>query len=326
MKNLMLPIAIPILVFFVLWLIGPRFIISKAPTHILELPDDIDGYLADSEATISGLKEGIQKEITWAHEDKRQTEYSIIYLHGFSSSRKELSPVMENIAGELGANLFFTRFKGHGSQTGELMATANRNDWMEDALEARVIGHRIGKKLIIAGTSHGGLLAAWVATQKLDIKPVALILISPNFAPKDKRTQLLTMPWGKQVLPFFFGSHRVWEPQNSGHDYYWNTQYPSQALFPMMAQVNYITPRTPHEVDIPTLVFYSTQDTTVESQTIETAFQQFPTEQKTLIPIENSSDRNNHILAGDILSPQTNFDLVAEILKFIQKNTHGTPD
>jgi esterase/lipase len=318
MKTVMLVVTLLILIIFLLWFIGPRYVIKTAPAIPPTLPENLDAYLQEKESKIPDLKEGTKKEIIWAYEDKRITEYAIVYLHGFASSRKELSPVFEDVARELGANIFFTRFKGHGSQTGELLNTVDPDDWMEDALEARAIGHRIGQKLIIAGTSHGALLSSWVVTQEFPLGPEALILVSPNFKPRDPRTTLLPTPWAKQLLPVFLGNHRNWEAQNSGHEFYWNTRYPVHALFPMMAQVDYITPTFPEKVKVPTLVFYSTQDATVSPDMIEQAFRRFPSQQKLLIPVENSGDRDHHIIGGEILSPHTTADLENGILEFIR--------
>ena len=318
MKTLLLAAILLLIVVIVLWLVGPRYVLKQSPAKPPVLPDDLDAYLREKESAVPDLKPEVEKEILWAHEDKRITEYAIIYLHGFSSSRREVSPLFEEVAEELGANLFFTRFKGHGSQSGELLKTVDRDDWMEDALEAREIGNRIGRKLIVAGTSHGALLATWLAAQQGDSGPSMLILLSPNYHPRDSRTNLLSAPWARQLLPLVFGNHRNWTAQNSGHDFFWNTRYPVHALFPMMAQVNYIAPTCPEKITAPTLVFYSTEDSTVDPHLIEDVFERFPSKEKLLVSIENVGDQDNHILAGDILSPHTTEKMEKTILEFVR--------
>ena len=231
-----------------------------------------------------------------------------------------MSPVFETLASQLGANIFFTRFKGHGSESGEMLKDAGIDDWMRDSLEARAIGEKIGSNLILAGTSQGALLASWVATVPgFHSTPEAVILVSPNFAPFDKRTQLLTKPWARQVLPWIFGRHRDWDPQNSGHEYYWNTVYPTDALFPMMAQVNYITPRVPHLLEAPTLVLFSKNDLTVDPGLIVEVFDQLPAKLKKRVEIHHVGDTQQHILGGDILSPGTTEDVIAEIRNFLHE-------
>ena len=318
--KLLFAIAVFVLLLALLvWNLGPRAIIKAAPSKIPQIPDDLDTYLANRESKTSmPLKEGVEATIIWAHPDKRKTERSIVYLHGFSSSRREMSPVFETIAQHLGANIFLTRFQGHGSKNGEMLKEVGIDDWMFDSLEARAIGEKIGEKVIIAGTSHGGLLATWVSTASgFTSEPEAVILVSPNFAPYDKRSVMLNKPWAKQILPIFFGRHREWDPQNSGHEHYWNTIYPVEALFPMMAQVNYITASAPQRLNFPTLVLYSPEDITVDPNRITSCFKRFPTDTKQLIVVENVRDSMQHILAGDVLSPETNEPVISDIEHFL---------
>lgn len=322
MKWIIIVLVCLLIMTLLLWVSGPRWVILEAPSDIPEIPDDVDGYLKQRESDTSmPIKEGVEASVIWAYPDKRKTEYSIIYLHGFSSSRMELNPVIENLARSMEANVFFTRLTGHGSESGELLKKVNITDWMEDALEARAIGEKIGNQVIITGTSHGGLLASWVATvPEFNNDPAALILVSPNFAPFDKRTKLLDKPWAKQVLPLLFGSHRDWDPQNSGHEHYWNTIYPVHALFPMMAQVNYITPRAPERITQPTLILYSREDTTIDPTVLEQSFHRIASHSKKLIEVENVGDGLKHILAGDILSPETNDTVLSAMQTFLREN------
>ena len=162
-----------------LWFFGPREKINET-VDLNELPEDLDRYLDESESRFPNIREGLKKEILWIDpEKKQQTELSIVYLHGFSASRAEISPVPEHVAMELGANLFFTRLSGHGS-TGSDLGDSNADDWLKDAVEALKIGQQIGKKVVLMGTSTGGTLALWLAFKFQDAPLRALILTSPN--------------------------------------------------------------------------------------------------------------------------------------------------
>ncbi len=321
MKLLLFMAACVLLMMLLLWVLGPRVTVKKAPTSKAMIPEDVEEYLRERESkTSQPIKNGLEAEVIWADPDHQKTKYSIVYLHGFSSSRGEMSPVFERVADSLGTNIFFTRFKGHGGESGEMLNEVSPEDWMLDAIEARTIGEKIGEKVIIAGTSHGALLASWVSTlEGFSDSPEAVILISPNFAPYDNRTRLLTKPWARQILPLLFGSHRDWDPQNSGHEYYWNTVYPSHALFPMMAQVDFITPSLHEKTQPPLLVLYSKKDLTVKADKIETVFAQIPSESKKLIEIHHIADKQQHILAGDILSAGTTEDVISEIQDFLNE-------
>ena len=109
-----------------LWFLGPRIIIDETVQSV-QLPKDLNHYLNQSESRFSNIREGLNKEILWANVEEKQAEYSIIYLHGFSASRQEISPVMEKVADALGANLFFTRLSGHGQNTEALSESTPKN-------------------------------------------------------------------------------------------------------------------------------------------------------------------------------------------------------
>ncbi len=52
---------------------------------------------------------------------KNKTEYSLVYLHGFSASQAEGDPVHRNIAKLFGCNLYLSRLAEHGIDTAEPM-------------------------------------------------------------------------------------------------------------------------------------------------------------------------------------------------------------
>lgn len=80
-----------------------------------QIPNDIEGWLADKESKIKNLRPNTSKEIIWYNPKlKNKTKISIIYIHGFSSSKIETSPTAQLIAKEIGANLYYTRLTGHG--------------------------------------------------------------------------------------------------------------------------------------------------------------------------------------------------------------------
>ena len=162
-----------------LWFLGPRIIIDETVRSV-QLPKDLNHYLNQSESRFSNIREGLNKEILWASVEETQTEYSIVYLHGFSASRQEISPVMEKVADALGANLFFTRLSGHG-QTTEALSESTPKEWFQDATEALEIGKRLGEKVILVGTSTGatpGTLARF-ETPKQEYSCTSIVIPEP---------------------------------------------------------------------------------------------------------------------------------------------------
>jgi alpha-beta hydrolase superfamily lysophospholipase len=191
-------------------------------------------------------------------------------------------------------------------------------DWLEDALEARAVGHLLGERVILIGTSHGALLAAWAATVP-HVEPVAgVVMVSPNFRPADSRTEWLLLPWARQVLPLFFGSHRQWEPRNSGQAFFWNTRYPVAALFPMMAQVDALGPVVEKQLGFPVQVLFNREDRTVSVERMMEVVGRMDPRWVTLLEVPESTDSKRHTLAGDILSPESNAVVLSGILDWLR--------
>ena len=111
------------------------------------LPTDLDSYLRDREAVVGGVKPGAEKRIHWAGAAGVQTDWAVVYLHGFSATAEEIRPVPDRVAQGLGANLYYTRLAGHGLGP-ERFAGPSVNDWMIDVAEALAIGRRIGKRRV----------------------------------------------------------------------------------------------------------------------------------------------------------------------------------
>jgi len=196
-------------VFLAVVLVGPRVPFDDT-IRPAQLPDHLDGYLAESEGRFSDLTPDTEKMILWANEAHEATALSIVYLHGFSAIRQETAPLCEHLARRIGASVFQTRLTGHG-RPGTALGDATANDWLNDAHEAFEIGCRIGRKVILLGVSTGGTLAVWLDLQADRKRIEALVLVSPNFRLKDKRAEMVTGPWGGSR------SHWLWpDPRSPG--------------------------------------------------------------------------------------------------------------
>ncbi len=281
------------------------------------LPDDLDLYLRKSEQVIPDLREGAEKTIVWANPEARQpTEFSIVYLHGFSASRREITPVCDLMAEKLHANLFYTRLTGHG-RSNEAMGEIHLNALLQDAMEAMAIGARIGKQVILVGTSTGAALACWLAKREYQASISSLILISPNFGLRQWQSELLLLPWAKSILKFIQGEVYRFEPRNDQQAYFWTTEYPSRALIPMMELVQLARDTALRDIIAPLLVLYSPQDQLVDAKAIEKRFKQIASPIKKIQKIKAEPNSQQHVIAGDILSPDTTQQVVWKILSFI---------
>ena len=303
----------------ILFLTGPRVRIDETISP-KTLPLDIEAYLNLNERRFPDIISDTRKTVIWAEKANEQTEFSVVYIHGFSATRKETEPLSNLVAENLGANLFYTRLTGHG-RTGQAMADASVNDWLNDVVEAYEIGRLLGKKVVMIGCSTGGTCLAWLAHRAATLGGMdalyACIYLSPNFRPQNRFSAMLTWPWGRQIARIVIGKERAVTPENKGHEQYWTTRYPVAALLPMMGLVKLVEKLDLSKICIPSLVIYSPQDQIIHGPSLEQAFKQMGCARKRLISFTDSSDPGQHILAGDIFSPGTSEKLAEMIVSFV---------
>jgi len=314
-KKIAARIGIVLIVLVILFLLGPTAEIGIQLKPIT-LPEDLDQYLKQTEARFSDIVPGAEKTIIWANAAKTRTPLSIVYLHGYSATRQETAPLSDQIAAQLGANLFYTRLAGHG-RNGAAMAEATINDWLNDTIEAFEIGRSLGDKVIVIGTSTGGTLATWLAEQPNTEAVASYVFISPNYGPIERLSEVLAWPWGEQLTPLFVGQEFSWTPANEQQARYWTHRYPSKALVPMMRLVKFVRESRLEHIHTPVLVIYSPNDKVINVQKIEQAYAQMGARVKAIKPVTRNVNPLNHVLAGDILAPENTASVAKLILDFI---------
>jgi esterase/lipase len=301
----------------VVFLLGPRPRVEErwaAPN----LPEELDAYLDVHEASVPALRVGDEKGIVRHVPGSRDTtELALVYLHGFSADRHEVEPLITRVASEVGANVFFTRLTGHG-RNGAAMADAKVVDWFDDAAEAFTIGAALGRRVVLVGTSTGGTLATWAATRpEVEGRLAALVLISPNFHPRDHSARILLAPWGGLIARLTAGDSRCFEPASEEQERHWTTCYPISALEPMMALVEHVRRMDLSAIDVPVLVVYSPQDEVVDPLETERSIQSMTSARVEVWRYEGAEDPSQHLLAGDILSPGSTGALANRIERFL---------
>ncbi len=296
--------------------VGPRVRVDEEWIEP-DLPTDLDRYLTDAEAAVPDLREGDQREIVWRQEGAPgPTPISIVYLHGFSADRHEVEPVISQLAAVLDANIYFTRLTGHG-RDGTAMAEASVSDWFGDVAEAIAIGGRIGDRVLLVGTSTGGTLAAWAATRAEARERVAgMVLISPNFHPKDRTSRVLLYPWGSAIARLIVGKERCFSAENEEQARHWTTCYPTSALPTMMGLVEHVRTMDLSGVTIPTLVLYSPDDLVVDAAETTRVLATMTGAEVTTHQVAAPTEPAHHVLAGDILSPASNQEVLGAITAF----------
>lgn len=280
--------------------------------------EDIDAYLAESEAGQTGITQGVEKRMIWAGEPGVKTRVSVVYLHGFSATSAEIQPVPEMAANAIAANVFLTRLTGHG-QSGEDLAAATSGDWMNDMREAVEIGRRTGDKVVVLSTSTGGSLAALGALDADISQDIAgIAFVSPNFALKARGSSMLDWPFAESWVPTIMGATRSWEPSSEDHAKYWTTAYPTQAVFPMARLVGAVQRADFAEVSIPAYFVFSDQDTVVDAAKTREIMENWggPVTEWVIEPGEGI-DKDNHVILGDIMSPALTQDGVRKLIEWM---------
>ena len=234
------------------------------------LPDDLDGYVATSEARYEDLRPGNERQIIWTYLASRaRTPVAIVYIHGFSASPAELRPLPDLVAKNLGANIYYARLKGHG-RSGDAMLDGSVQGWVNDFAEAVAIGRRLGERVVVMATSTGASLATWAATQPDLIRDVhGLVQFSPNYGLQASGSSLLTMPWAEKIVQLVLGERRSFETTNEAHANFWTSSYPSRALLPMAALVKLADAADPASITVPSLFVYSPLDQVIRPDLVK---------------------------------------------------------
>jgi len=284
----------------------------------MDIPADLDAYLAVQEAGVLDLRPEEHKRIIWAGDVGQQTDLAIVYLHGYSASSEEIRPVPDQVADTLGANLFYTRFAGHARE-GAAMAEPRGEDWLNDTAEAMEIGRRIGKRVIVLSTSTGGTLATAAAADPDMAKGLAgIVMVAPNFRIANPMATILTWPgvrwWGPKVA----GEMREFEPENALHAKYWTTRYPTVATVTLGHMVRYVSKVTYENLTQPALFIFSDQDQVVDPEATRAVIGRWggPVETE-VMPIRDGVDAYGHVLVGDIKSPANTEWAVGRIVAWI---------
>ena len=308
-----------IAVLCLMWVFGPY---EDAPLSArfdeAKFDQGVGAYLAWREGQVVGITEGVEKQVIWHNAPETQTEWAVVNIHGFSATAQEIRPVPDDVAAALGANLVFTRLEGHGLD-GDALAQATVADWIEDTAEAIAIGRKVGRKVILIGTSTGATLAAAAALDHEMADGVAgMVMIAPNFAVNNPMADLLTWPAARYWLPRVAGTHRSFEPHNEGQARYFTTAYPSVAVMPMAALVKEVASSNFGTALTPALFIVLDEDRVVDPIVTREIIAQWAGPTSMWQPeLTDADDPFAHVIAGDIMSPAQTDAAVAEIANWI---------
>lgn len=209
--------------------------VNNTPSSIKFDISEVENYISDKEARVQNLKKDNGAKIVWADSTKSKTEYSIVYLHGFTASHGEGYPMHINVAESIGANLYLPRLPEHGVQGMDVMKNLSPQMLVEASKEAIAIGKSLGEKVVVVGCSTGGTLAIYLAAGDPSLE--ALVLLSPNIALRSNGASLMTGPWGQQLAYQLIGEYRDMSNTQSSKEY-WTYQHHTNGLIALQELID----------------------------------------------------------------------------------------
>ncbi len=253
-RNILIPIPFLVMIYF----LGPAPSKPKfdpAMPTVPQDPSELEKYLANQEGKHK-LKPDNEARIVWNDSTKNKTEYSVVYLHGFSASQEEGNPVHRDFARKFGCNLYLARMADHGIDTVDQLLNFTPDRWWASSKEALAIGKAIGEKVIIMSTSTGGTMALMLASEySPDV--FALINMSPNIALNDSKAWIANNPWGLQIARAVFGGKSRVFPKDSIVHRYWNDSYRLESVAQLQELLEAkMNPETFEKVKCPSLTLY----------------------------------------------------------------------
>ncbi|KAB2932983.1 MAG: alpha/beta fold hydrolase [Leptonema illini] len=272
------------------------------------LPATFDEYLKEK-LRIShekGARPGNEERLI-RYADK--TEFAILYIHGYGASRAEGELVVDQLAEKFKANTYYVRLPGHGTNP-EDHAQATFSDYINEVEDAYQMTRLLGDRVIIVGTSMGGLLATYLGSRHPEID--GLILTSPFYDFEDWLGRLANEPGAMYLLETVNGSafrkteKRPDDPNDKrieGYQDFWYTKQYLKAIKSLEDLREYAANSGTYErLTMPVLLLYYYKDEQHKDQTASVpamldAFHQFgmldkPNPLNRAVAIE----RGNHVL------------------------------
>lgn len=309
-----------LLILIIVYFIGPR---PSRPAYDKKLPEvpplaSLESYISKRESAHK-LRPDNHARIIWANDSaKNKTEYAILYLHGFSASQGEGDPIHKGIAKKYGYNLYLSRLAEHGIDTTEKMLNLTADKLWESAKEAYSISSRLGKKVIIMGTSTGASLALMLAANYPDIH--SLILLSPNIEIFDETAWILNNPWGYHIAKIVNGSEYIISKDTRPlYKQYWSYGYRLEAVVELEEMIeSAMKPELFNKVTQPTLMLYYyrdkiNQDSVVKVEAMQKMYETLgtPADKKRSVAVPKAG---SHVIGSYIKSRD-----VASVEKEIEK-------
>ena len=215
---------------------------TPAPTLDYAMPAVPDGLAELQQELVASeqrypVRPGLQQQIVWADTTPSVTDIAIVYLHGFTGTWRDGSPAIERVAKDIGANLLLARLPGHGLRIAEPLLDYNPDTVYAGAVRALAIGKRLGKRVVVIGTSTGATLGLLLAA-KFPNDVHSVINWSPNIRLAHPLSFLSNGPWGVQLTRWIVGGdYRESPTTDKNRNEYWYRKYRVEAIPQLQALV-----------------------------------------------------------------------------------------
>ena len=301
-------VVLLMLVFFA----GPTVeapIIEKPLPELEVALEELPAWVAAQNADFPNIKADNESKLVFADSIPKQTDYAIVYLHGFSGSTADGAPVHLEVAKAMGANIYLPRLYAHGLATDEGLLEYTGEKSLDSAREALAVGKLLGKKVILMGTSTGCTLALALAAAHPEL--AALVLYAPNIRINHPLDFVATLPWGLQIIRQVEGGlyHEMTNPSEMKKQY-WTTKYRLEAPVQMQKLLETaMVPETFNKIAVPVFSgFYykseTEQDPVVSVAAMREMFQELgtPTELKKeqAFPDTGAHEIGSELVSSDI--------------------------
>ena len=312
MKRLLLALGGLLLVLGGLYAVGPH--VQYAPVSPGAVSLSTTG-LPTLERTLeaekqAGLKPDNEARIIWADGIRKQkTPVSMVYIPGFAASWAEGDPIHKKLARHFGCNLYLARPEEHGLRSPDALKNLTPANYAASAERALAIGKALGERVVVIGTSAGGMLTLYLAERHPEL--AALVLYSPCVATANPALKLATGPWGRQIMHLALPSDHIITDYRSERAPYWLSSYHTNGLIVLQTMLDtYLTPTELARVRQPVFMGYyyrddAHQDRVVSVAAMQTMFDQLGTSPR-LKRKQAFPNANAHVIASRLTSEDLN--------------------
>lgn len=255
----------------ILYFVGPRPERSQPVSpQIINLNislDSLNDYVRNKDLEIPKLKPDNASRLVWV-DSIRKTQYSLVYLHGFSASPMESDSVPFQFAKKYGMNLYAPLLAGHGRADIESFKDLQASELIESAKEAIAVGNLIGDQVIVMSCSTGSTLSIYLAAFNPELVD-AMIMYSPNIALNDPTAKLITGPWGRSIVQMVVGDYYSYDGKYDQFVPFWTTTYSSRGLITLQELLETtMTPEVFQKIEQPYFIGYYYENDENQDHTI----------------------------------------------------------